>query len=73
MKKMTQHDKVIRLCEGGLVEIDGHCVILVSNIPDDDPCYLCHMDCICHGEMAVICAECEHIIGAPCILELVNG
>ena len=56
-KKLTVHDKAIRLAEGGFVEIDGH-VVAAKLTPDDLlSCDICKMDCICHAEMAEVCEE----------------
>lgn len=71
MEKMSEHDKAIRLCEGGIVEIDGHCVALMRNDSDDEDCYLCNMDSICHKEMADICFDCQLMMKTGCYLKLV--
>lgn len=73
MKEMSQHDKVIRLCEGGQVEVNGHWVQLMRCDIDEDDCFLCDMDCICHEEMAYICAECAVLIKTGCYLTLANS
>lgn len=60
-KKLTVHDKAIRLVEGGFVEIDGH--VVAARITPDDllSCDICEMDCICHAEMAEVCEEVDNI------------
>lgn len=72
MEKMSEHDKAIRLCEGGIVEIDGHFVRATRYVGDDIACNYCDMDSICHGEMAVVCAECDCTTGLKYILKLAN-
>lgn len=72
--KQSIHEKAIRLLEGGIVDVDGHCVKLVE-IPDSiDTCNHCEMDCICHlgTEMCSVCIECVEISKKNCILELVT-
>lgn len=72
--KQSNHEKAIRLVEGGIVEVDGHSVSLVK-IPDSiDTCNYCEMDCLCHlgSEMCSVCIECVEITKKNCILELVT-
>lgn len=73
MKKMTEHDKAIRLLEGGIVEIDANW-FRVKRLPDysgDNPCMECELDSICRMEHTDICGECEAISKQRCMLELV--
>lgn len=72
MEKMSVHDKAVRLCEGGLVEIDGNVVRLVRCNTSGYLCMVCEMDCLCHEEMAEICSECENLIKIGCYLKLVT-
>lgn len=60
-KKLTAHEKAIRLAEGGFVEIDG--LVVAARIAPDDlfSCDACEMDCRCHAEMAEICEEVDFI------------
>ena len=70
-KKLSVHEKAIRLIEGGIVDVDGHSVSLVV-IPDSiDTCHHCEMDCLCHigTEMCNVCIECVRISKKNCILE----
>ena len=72
MKRMTLHDKAVRLCEGGCVEIDGH-VVRAKRIPDGfEPCNECEMDSICKMEMLDLCAECDALEKRKHILYLAN-
>ena len=74
-KKLSVHEKAIRLVEGGIVEVDGHSVKLV-NVPDMfDTCNSCEMDCLCHNgtEMYYVCIECMGISYKNCNLELVTS
>ena len=75
--KMKQifHEKAIRLIEGGIVDVDGHSVKLVT-IPDMfDTCNSCDMDCLCRigTEMCYVCIECVGISKKNCILKLVTS
>ena len=72
MKKMTEHDKAIRLLEGGIVKIDANRFRL-KRLPDDYDgltCYECSLDSICREEHEHICGECEAISNQSCMLEL---
>lgn len=53
------HEKAIRLCEGGAVEING--LWVRTRVVEDDinPCEICEMDCLCRMEMTDLCGECE--------------
>ena len=73
-KKLSVHEKAIRLIGGGIVDVDGHSVSLVV-IPDSiDTCHHCEMDCLCHigTEMYYVCIECVGISKKNCILEHVT-
>lgn len=56
-KKMSLHEKVVRLSEGGAVEI--HSLVVMAKRVEDDimPCDVCDMDCLCHGDMVDLCSE----------------
>ena len=74
-KKLSVHEKAIRLLEGGIVDVDGYSVSLVV-IPDSiESCYHCVMDCLCHigSEMCDVCIKCVEISKKNCILELVTS
>lgn len=73
MKRDPIHEKAIRLIEGGLVNVDGHCVRLKQTKCDSDICLLCDMDSLCRrdSEMMMVCRECEYITRKNCYLELV--
>ena len=45
---MMVHDKAIRLCEGGIVEIEGNWFRLrrFPDYYDDNPCMECELDSI---------------------------
>ena len=74
MKKITEHDKAIRLLEGGIVEIAGNWfrVKRLSDDYDGNPCEECSLDSICRLEHTDVCAECETISNQRCMLELAN-
>lgn len=60
-KSYTDHEKAIRLLEGGLVEIDGHVFSIDEVGPDDDPCYTCELDSLCSQNILNICLEADMI------------
>lgn len=73
--KMSVHDKAVRLVEGGIVEVDGHCVRLNRRKNLFDPCRVCEMDCLCHTgtEMCDVCVECDQISRYDCFLSRVES
>ena len=75
MKQQTIHEKAIRLIEGGLVDVDGHCVKIKQADVNGIGCDLCDMDCLCHieTEMCNVCLECGKITLRDCYLELVTN
>lgn len=53
----------VRLCEGGVVECNGHWIRAVV-IPEYwDPCENCDMDSECRGDIPLLCAECDSYDG----------
>lgn len=60
-KTLSDHDKAIRLLEGGLVEIDGLVFSIDEAGPEDDPCYSCQLDSICSPNIQSICMEADMI------------
>lgn len=59
MSDKELHEKAVRLCEGGAVEINGLWVkTRIVNEPVD-PCDICEMDCLCNIDMAELCGMCE--------------
>lgn len=68
--KVNIHEKAIRLVEGGIVNVDGHCVKLGKAPYIFDPCFVCEMDCLCHSgnEMCAVCEECDSITKMDCYL-----
>lgn len=71
-KKMTLHDKAVRLCEGGEVECMGHFVRAQVIQTKDLPCIDCTMDSICRDELCDLCAECDNLTHEEHILVLCN-
>lgn len=69
---MSNHAKAVRLCQGGIVEIDGHFVRAERYDGDDSPCFECEMDSICRMDMVDLCAECDSTTGLKYILKLAN-
>ena len=54
------HEKAVRLCEGGAVEINGLWVKTKVVEGQVDPCDICEMDCLCRMDMVELCAACEN-------------
>lgn len=61
MKKKieTKHGIAVRLCEGGIVHIDGHALKAVSIPNGFDACNECEMDSACSELIKEICIECD--------------
>lgn len=74
MKKITEHDKAIRLLEGGIVKIGDNWFRLKRFTDDYDgiTCQDCELDSICRQEHTDVCAECEAISNQDCCLELAS-
>ena len=70
-KKLSVHEKAIRLLEGGIVEVDGYSVRVKKTGSYWDACMYCKMDCLCHfgSEMELVCKECDSISQRNCFLE----
>lgn len=53
------HEKAVRLCEGGAVEVNG--LWVKTRVVDDEvnPCSICNMDCLCIMEIDDLCRECD--------------
>ena len=68
--KDSVHEKAIRLVEGGIVDINGHSVMLVKYPYIFDPCFCCDMGRFCHygNEMCLVCEECDSISDMDCFL-----
>lgn len=67
-KKMTLHEKAIRLCEGGVVECSGHYVRAKEIHEGFNACMECSMDSACDMEMCDLCAECDGLTHTKHIL-----
>ena len=63
-KELSLHDKAVRLCEGGVVEFQGHFLRAGDYYGDDNPCYYCNM--------TDLCAECDDLTDTKHILILAN-
>lgn len=70
--KQSIHEKAIRLIEGGIVKVNGHCVKLWKGQYEVDTCNYCEMDCLCQfgSEMHLVCRECDKITHMSCWLIL---
>lgn len=70
MKKMSLHDKAVRLAEGGLVEF--HDLVIGAKLysVEIDDCNECEMDCLCDSEMSDLCFEICELTRKSCTLYL---
>lgn len=69
------HEKAIRLIEGGIVEVGGHCVMMKRSYDELVPCPDCDMDCLCRSETDIcdLCLECDWITGDICFFVLMEN
>ena len=67
--ELSLHDKAVRLCEGGVVECDGHFVRAVKLPNDAEACQNCDMDSACRDLMSRLCLECDEYEGETHILK----
>lgn len=53
------YENAVRLCEGGIAEING--LVVRTKVVEGDihPCDICEMDSACRGEMMELCTECD--------------
>ena len=74
-KKMTIHEKAVRLVEGGIVEISGKSIMMRHKPYLFDPCFVCEINCLCHfvDEIFYVCSECDTITKEDCFLVLVDS
>lgn len=59
MNDKERYEKAVRLCEGGIVEVNGLFVRSRTVARDFHPCDACDMDSICHDNVMELCAECD--------------
>lgn len=71
-KVMTLHAMATRLCEGGIVDYNDYALKAKDVGYEENPCYLCSMDCICDISMSDLCAECDRITHTKHILMFAN-
>lgn len=73
-KVNSLHEKAVRLCEGGIVEVDGLSVKLRLDKYIFDPCIVCEMDSLCHkgNDICDLCEECDSLIKEDCYLILMG-
>lgn len=70
MKVKSLHDLAIRLCEGGTVWFEGHCLRAIK-LPDwADACNECNLDSICNHDIQELCLECDALVGKSHCLTL---
>lgn len=67
--ELTLHDKAVRLCEGGVVECEGHFVRAVRLPSGVESCENCDMDSACRYYMSRLCYECDLYEGENHILK----
>ena len=71
MKEKELHTLAVRLCEGDIVQFNGH-FIMAKEVPEGNPCYECQMDSICDLSMTDLCAECDGYTHTKHYFQLVN-
>lgn len=61
MNNKSLHEKALRLCEGGIVEINN--LVVRAKVTDDisEACLLCEMDSLCDSEVTLLCVECDNL------------
>ena len=69
-EEMSLHDKAVRLSEGGVVWHNGHELRARIYEGTEYSCWQCTLDCICHGDIADLCAEVDEYDGKKHFLEL---
>lgn len=70
-RRLTLHEKAVRLCEGGIVEVNG-LFLRARNIKRHfNSCQQCCMDSACDEEINKLCAECDQYNHKNHILEIV--
>ena len=62
------HEKAVRACEGAPVTVNDLLVYAVAIPSGFDSCQYCHMDCLCKGDMAMLCVECCFYTGKNYLL-----
>lgn len=67
--ELSLHDKAVRLCEGGIVECEGHFVRAVKLPCNVEACENCDMDSACRYYMSRLCYECDEYEGKTHILK----
>lgn len=66
------HDLAVRLCEGGVIDYGGYALKAEDVGHEENPCYLCSMDCVCNMAMSDLCAECDAVTHTKHILIFAN-
>lgn len=59
MNQREINEKVALLKDGQIVEVDGlkFSAIRISDDDPETPCFYCNVDCVCNGNVALVCAE----------------
>ena len=70
MKKISLHDKAVRLAEGGFVESNGLIIGAKLYSVEIDECNECEMDCICDSEKRELCCIVNTLTRKCCTLYL---
>lgn len=70
MKEKELHALAVKLCEGDIVQFNGH--FIMAKEVDGNPCYECQMDSICDMAMTDLCAECDGYSHTKHYLQLAN-
>ena len=70
MKKVTNslHELAVRLCQGDTINFGGYALKAKDVGHEENPCFLCEMDCVCDMQLTDLCAECDSITRTKHIL-----
>lgn len=68
MKLPSLHDMAVTLCEGGVIEFNGHEFRARKAIDPFTPCAECWVDSECHGLVSDLCNELDEYSGVRNIL-----
>ena len=71
-KVMSLHDQAVRLCQGDVIDYGGYALKAKDVGYEENPCYLCSMDCVCNMAMSDLCTECDGITHTKHILIFAN-
>lgn len=74
MTEKEIREKVALLKDGQIVEIeyDTYKAVRLLDDVDEDPCFICDVDCLCQGDVNTICAALEDYGKSRWLLKLAH-